>query len=73
MTRFTDGYKTVSIKMYTWEHGAPTLDWENDFYDVGHLPYDEETDTYRVENVDYLIEQAHAWKSDGEDRVVVID
>lgn len=61
MTRFTDGKKTVEITMKVWEDGQYSPGWEKDFFDVGSLPYDEETDTYTVQDVDYIIDQADDW------------
>lgn len=61
MTRFTDGSKTVEITMKVWQDGQYAPDWEKDFFEVGALPYDEETDTYTVDDVDYLIDQANDW------------
>lgn len=61
MTRFTDGKKTVEISMKVWDGSQYGPAWERDFFDVGGLPYDEETDTYMVEDVDYLVDQANDW------------
>ena len=32
-----------------------SVNWEASFFDVGSLPYDEETDTYEVEDIDMLL------------------
>ena len=61
--KITDGKKTVSIKLTTWNGTGYDPDWSNDFFNAGSLPYDEETDTYTVEDVDYCIEQAMDWKN----------
>lgn len=61
MTRFTDGRKTVEISMHVWDGSQYGPDWERDFFDVGGLPYDEDTDCYMVKDVDYLIDQANDW------------
>lgn len=61
MTRFTDGKKTIEITMKVWEDGQYSPCWEKDFFGVGALPYDEETDTYTVQDVDYLADQANDW------------
>ena len=37
--------------------GINGVNWEASFFNVGSLPYDEETDTYEVEDIDYLLEQ----------------
>ena len=62
MKRFTDGTRTVEITMKVWHDGQYSPDWEADFFDVGSLPYDEDTDTYTVQDVDYLIDQAMDWQ-----------
>lgn len=61
--KITDGKKTVEIRMMTWEDDRSgwTPDWSLDFFVAGALPYDDETDTYTVEDVDYCIEQAEDW------------
>ena len=58
MTRLTDGKRTVEIEMARWTGTGFNPDWSADFFEVGHLPYDEETDTYTVQDVEYCIEQA---------------
>lgn len=58
MTRLTDCNKTVTIEMVKWNGTRFDPDYSNDFFEVGQLPYDEETDTYTVQDVDYCIEQA---------------
>lgn len=60
--KITDGKKTVSIRMMVREGSGYSPDWSQDFFDAGSLPYDDETDTYTVEDVDYCIEQAMEWK-----------
>lgn len=75
MTKLTDGKKTVEITMKMWKYGQYTPDWSNDFFEVGGLEYDEELDAYKVNDVDYCIEQAEDWKngvgdfSDSEDGI----
>ena len=63
MARFTDGKKTVEIKMMTWEDNNYTPDWSNDFYDVGGLEYDDDKDAYIVKDVDYCADQAKDWQN----------
>ena len=58
----TDGKKTVKITMHTWDGTDKSPDWSHDFFSAGLLPYDEETDTHSVPDVDYCIEQAEDWK-----------
>ena len=62
MSKYTDGKKTVEIIMHTWNGNGYDPSWEADFFCNGLLPYDEETETFRVQDVDYLIEQANDWK-----------
>lgn len=62
MGKYTDGKKTVKIEMRDWENGGFLPDWEADFFNNGCLEYDEETDTFKVDDVDYLIEQALDYK-----------
>lgn len=59
--KLTDGKKTIEIRMMVWEGGCYTTDWSLDFFEAGGLPYDAETDAYRVDDVDYCIEQAEDW------------
>lgn len=54
MTNFTDGTKMVSI----WMENVNGVEWSADFYDVGGLEYDEEAEAYKVESIEYLIDQA---------------
>ena len=37
--------------------GINGVNWEASFFNVGIIPYDGETDTYEVEDIDYLLEQ----------------
>ena len=37
--------------------GINSVNWEASFFNVGSLPFNEETDTYEVEDIDYLLEQ----------------
>ena len=78
--KITDGKKTVEIKIQRWNGSGYDPDWSCDYFTAGSLPYDEETDTYTVEDVDYCIEMANnSTCEDGacikydEDRVLVPD
>lgn len=62
-TKLTDGKKTIKITMCKWDGNGWTPDWSADFFAVGGLPYDEERDAYRVEDLSYCIEQAEDWKA----------
>lgn len=71
MTRLIDGRKTAEITMHTWEEGnGYTPDWSADFFETGLLIYDEETEAYWVNDVDYCIDQAREWEKEAEDKVV---
>ena len=60
MTRLTDGKRTAEIRMTVWsdQNSSYSPDWEYDFFEVGGLEYDDEADAYRVQGVDYCIDQA---------------
>lgn len=60
--KITDGKKTVEIRMMVWDGSGYSPDWSADFFCAGSLPYNDETDTYTVEDVDYCIEQAYDWR-----------
>lgn len=64
--KITDGKKTVSIRMMVWEGSGYSPDWSQDFFEAGSLPYNEDTDTYTVDDVDYCIDQATEWKETNE-------
>ena len=71
--KITDGKKTVDITMHMWDDFAGlSPDWSADFFMAGSLPYDEETDTYTVEDVDYCIDQANDWKAESDKNIVLI-
>lgn len=57
--KITDGTKTVEIRIQRWNGSGYDPDWSIDFYEAGSLPYDEETDTYTVDDVDYCIDMAN--------------
>ena len=63
MARFYDGKRLVEITMRDWDnrYNTPTLDWSNDFFEVGGLEYDEDIGAYLVEDVEYLIDAADDW------------
>lgn len=63
MTRLYDGKKIAEITMCIWDGNGWTPDWSNDFYDIGLMEYDEDHDAYKVDDVDYCIEQAMDWKN----------
>lgn len=61
MTRLTDGAKTVEITMQTWTGAGYTPDFSADFFEIGGLPFDDETEAYIVEDAEYCVEQAEDW------------
>lgn len=62
MSIYTDGKRTVEIKMQVWDGTQWGPRWEMDFFENGCLPYDEDKNAYVVDDVDYLIEQANDWQ-----------
>lgn len=58
MTRLTDGKRTAEIRMtiFNNQNGSYSPDWERDFFEIGE--YDDEAAAYRVQDVDYCIDQA---------------
>lgn len=72
--KITDGNKTVNIKMHIFDTFAGlSPDWSLDFFDAGMLPYNDDTDTYSVPDVDYCIDQANDWKAESENNIVFVD
>lgn len=63
--KITDGKKTVEIRVQRWNGSGYDPDWSNDYFNAGALPYNEETDTYTVDNVDYCIDAANSADEDG--------
>ena len=61
--RLYDGKKMVNIEMNNWTGNGYTPDWSQDFFESGKLDYSEYLDAYKVEDVDYCIEQAMDWKN----------
>lgn len=55
MTKFYDGKKILSISMTDDRTG---IDFENEFFEIGQLPYNMELDANKVDDVDYLIDYA---------------
>ena len=58
-----DGKKMVNIEMNNWTGNGYTPDWSIDFFEAGNLEYDEDLESYIVEDVAYCIEQAMDWKN----------
>lgn len=63
MTRLFDGTKTAEITMRFWNSNTNryTPDWSNDFFAIGGLEYDDEHEAYKVDDVEYCVEQARDW------------
>ncbi len=57
-----DNEKSVEIRMMNWTGNGYTPDWSEDFFEAGGLEYDEDSDSYQVDSVDYCIEQAQDWQ-----------
>lgn len=62
--KITDGNRTVEIEMVVWDESSASFspDWSADCFNAGTLPYDEETDTYTVGNVQDCIDYAIDWR-----------
>lgn len=59
MTRFIDtNGKIAEITLIN--NGS---EWQDEFFNVGSLSYNEDSDAYEVEDVDYLIDQANDYIS----------
>ena len=60
MIRLTDGYATVTVEMKTWDerNQCYTPDRAPEFFDVGRLPIDPSTQAYKVEDVNYCLDEA---------------
>lgn len=63
--KITDGKKTVEIEIRRWNGSGYDPDWSADYFQAGSLPYDEEHETYTVDDVDYCIEMANSAGEDG--------
>ena len=71
--KITDSKRTVEIRMMIWQGTGYSPDWSNDFFDAGLLPYNEETDSYTVADVDYCIDAAQEWADEDENNTVFVD
>lgn len=58
-TRFFDGKRLAVIEMV--DYGKNGCEFSADFFAVGGLKYDADFSAYRVDDIDYLTEQAHDW------------
>lgn len=63
--KITDGKKTVEIEIKRWNGSGYDPDWSEDYFCAGSLPYDEKTDIYRVDDVDYCIAMAESTDDEG--------
>lgn len=64
--KLTNGKKAINIQMMVWDSitdSGYSPDWSSDFFEAGSLPYNADTDTYTVSDIDYCIEQANDWKN----------
>ena len=62
MIKLKDNTRTIEISMREYRFDQLRPDWASDFYDVGLLPMDENSEAYIVEDVDYCIDMALDWK-----------
>lgn len=58
MTMFTDGSKTADIAIRDWDGSQYSPEWQDDFFSIGNMEEDA-NGACIVDDVDYLIEQAH--------------
>lgn len=63
MTMFYDGTHAVEISMAIWTGNSYSLNWEQDFFEIGSLERVNINgkDYYKVDDVKYLIENASDW------------
>ena len=59
MTRFIDNNGKIA-EITLINNG---YEWQDEFFNVGSLSYNEDSDAYKVEDVDYLIDQANDYIS----------
>ena len=71
-TKLTDGTRTVTITMQTWDGNNYSPDFSYDFFEVGALERADE-ETYIVEDVEYCIDQAEDWEAEAAENVVFIE
>lgn len=58
MAKFYDGKEVVEIRMVDGNSG---MDFEDDFFDVGRLKYNEALEAYIVDDIYYLIDYAQSY------------
>lgn len=58
MAKFYDGKELVEIEMVDRHSG---MDFEDDFFDVGGLKYNEALEAYIVDDIYYLIDYAQSY------------
>lgn len=58
MAKFYDGKEFVEIEMVDRHSG---MDFEDDFFDVGGLKYNEALEAYIVDDIYYLIDYAQSY------------
>lgn len=58
MAKFYDGKEVVEIRMVDGNSG---MDFEDDFFDVGGLKYNEALEAYIVDDIYYLIDYAQSY------------
>lgn len=63
--KITDGKKTVEIRIQRWNGSGYDPDWSIDYFTAGALPYNEDTEAYTVDNVDYCIDAANSADEEG--------
>ena len=60
MAKMTDGKKYVDLYMGYWMNDHYTIDFSDDFFEVGSIPSDEEG-FHLVDDLDYCVEMMEDW------------
>ena len=56
--KLNDGKKMIEITIRRFDGTNLSPDWAEEYFCAGSLPYDEETDSYTVDDVDYCVDMA---------------
>ena len=56
--KLNDGKKMIEITIRRFDGTNISPDWAEEYFYAGSLPYNEETDSYTVDDVDYCVDMA---------------
>ena len=56
--KLNDGKKMIEITIRRFDGTNLSPDWAEEYFYAGSLPYNEETDSYTVDDVDYCVDMA---------------